>query len=541
MSDRTKKSNYITQSGIRGVTAWAVLSMFLVKMIYMSYQCGMNAMTFYAYAEVVFVMGYVLFGTAIIPVLKKMVYFQINHGNYRNTMKLYRVIEMLLFLIAVICAAVLFFFSDAISVFLFREKLCSLLFKYIAGALFFWIMTAGLKGYMEGIGNPMPGIFADVIAHLISLLVTVLSQPAFSTQGRKVAALMRQDTYAYAYAACSGALGLLIGSLAGFTFLIFVRYIFGKEIRKRARMEESRKTDSAQDILWNFFGNYLKNAFVENIGVILGVVLFGVYAHFKGKTADGAGVLYIGMVLPAMITALLATQLANPFARQLSSIMKQSDYHHAKERMSFYLKMLSYTIIPVLSVGYAVAPLLARVFFDVEQQNAAVVLRIGMISAGLVAYGVFLRKALSVVAKPHIRHICALLLGVSGIVFLSVLKIGGMTGEKCAAYAYVLACLFYMLLTAFFILKKIRIYNRLLDSFVIPAVASVLVAAVVFGIFVVLNGKISDMILLILCIIPAYFIYQAIICFLHIFEAHEWREVPAAGLPVAIAKLFGKY
>lgn len=541
MSDRGKKANYIKQSGIRGMVSWALLALFLVKMIYMSYQCGMRAMTFYAFAEVVFVAGYVLFGIAVIPVLKKMVCFQINHGNYKNTAKLYQVIETLLIAIAIILAAVLFLFSDGISVLLFEEKLCSLLFKFIAFSLLFWIIMSGLKGYMEGIGNPMPGVFADIIAHVTGLLVTIISQPAFSEQGRKVAALMRQESYAYAYAACSGALGLLAGGLVGLLFLIVVRYVFGKEIRRRARLDEARKTDSAQDILWNFFGNYFKTVFVENIGVILGIVLFGLYAHFKGNALDGAGMLYIGMVVFALPVALLASQLATPFARQLSAIMKQSDFHHAKERMSFWLKLLSYTLAPFLAVSFALAPLLARVFFDVEQENMVAVIRIGILSSALVAYGIFFRKALSVVVKPNIRHFCAWLLGGAGIAFLYVLKFAGMTGEKCAAYAYVLACLLYVLVAAFLVLKKIRIYNRLIDSFLIPAVSAILVAAIMFGIFVLLDTKVSDMILLLLCVVLAYIIYHAVICFLHIFEAHEWKEVPASDLPVAFAKLFGKY
>ncbi len=541
MSEKNKRSNYIKQNGIRGTVSWAILALFIVKMIYMSYQTGMNGMAFYAFADVVFVTGYILLGISVLPALKKMVYFQINHGNYKNATKVYRVIEGLLLTISLVFAVVLFFFSTQLSLILFKTKLCSLLFKFIAVALLCWILMSGLKGYMEGIGNAMPGIFADVLAHATGLVVTVLSQPAFSDHGRRVAALMRQDSYAYAYGACSGALGLAVGGLVGLLFLFMIRAVFGKEITRRAHSDETRKTDSAQDIIWNFSGNYLKNAFVDNIGVLLGVVLFILYAHLNGNVEGGAGILYMGMVVLGLPVALLSVQIVTPFARQLTAIIKQADFHHAKERMSFYLKLLSYIVLPCLAVGFALAPLLSETFFDVEQENLVSVIRIGMLSSALVAYGIFFRKVLSVIMKPYLRNLCAGLLGVSGIVFLYVLKLSGMTGEKCTAYAYVLACLLYVLIAGFMVLKKIRIFNQLIDSFLVPLVSAALSAAVVFGVFVLLETKISAGVLLLICGGIAYIVYQVMIVFLHIFEAHEWKEVPASRVPVSIAKMIGKY
>ncbi len=541
MSDRSKRANYIRQSGIRGMVSWVILALYIVKIIYMSYQTGMSAMTYYAYAEVVFIAGYVLCGISIVPVLKKMVYFQMNHGNFKNTAKLYRVIEGLLMVVSVTLAVVLFFFSNGISLFLFKTKLCSLIFKMIAVALLCWILMSGLKGYMEGIGNAMPGIFADLAAHILGLIVTVVTQPFFSQQGREVAALMRQDSYAYAYAACSGALGLAVGGAAGLLFLLAVRFVFGKEIRRRTHDDESRKTDSAQDILWNFFGNYMKSVLTENVGVLLGIVLFILYAHLKGNAVDGAGMLYVGMVVLALPVSLLAFQMANPFVRQFSVIMKQADLHHAKYRMSFHLKMLSYTILPICAGAIALAPVLAKVLFDAEQESVYTIIRIGMVGAGLIAYGVFFRKISVVTIRPFLRHVSIALLGGSGIAFLYVLKLAGLSGEASSAYAYVLACLLYVLITAFFSLKKIKIYNRLFECLLIPFVAALLSGAVVFGLYILLDGIMADILLLFVCSLILYVIYHAVICFLHIFEAHEWKEVPGSDFPIFLAKMMGKY
>ena len=167
--------------------------------------------------------------------------------------------------------------------------------------------------------------------------------------------------------------------------------------------------------------------------------------------------------------------------------------------------------------------------------------RIGMAGGLLVVYGVFFRQVLSVVVKPYLRNICAGMLGVSGIVFLIILKYSGMSGEECVAYAYVLACLFFLLLSCFFVFKKIRIYQNLVESIVLPCASALLSAAVVFGLYILLETKMQPVFVLVLCVLVAYILHNFMITFLGVFKSHEWNEVPAPELPVAMAKMFGKY
>lgn len=541
MSEKNRRTNYLKQSGIKGMASWTILFLFVVKMIYMSYQTGMNGVSYYAYADAVFVLCYILFGVAVLKIEKRLIYFQINHGNYKNAMKVYRVISGSFIAIVTIVSLLLFFGATQISVWLFDTKLCALLVQIMAIAIWFWTIMFSLKGYMEGIGNAMPGIYADLLSFLTALIVTILLQPAFSDYGKRVSALMRQDSYAYAYAACSGVLGLAIGGLVGMLFLIMVRSVFGKEIRRRVRSDEARKTDSAQDILWNFFSNYFMTAMVEHIGVILAIVLFVIYSHMNGLTQGGTGMLYVGIVVLVLPSALIAWQISVPFTRQLTSIMKQSDYHHAKERMSFYLKLLSYTVLPLALVGFALASLLAEILFDVEYAAFTELIKTGMSCSVLVAYGIFFRQVLSVVVKPYVRNLCAGILGLSGIGFWFILSWSGQAAEESVAYAYILACLLYLLLSGFFAIKKIRIYNRLLVSVGMPLLASVFTAAISFGIYVLLAETIPAGGLFLLIAVVAYLVFELVCVVFRLFASHEWMEVPASGFPVILAKMLGKY
>ncbi len=541
MSEKNKRSNFIKQNGVKGIAAWTILFVFVIKMVYLSYQTGMNGVSFYAYGDILFILCYILFGIAVLGIEKRLIYFQFNHGNYRNAMKVYRVITGMLLITATIVSATLFFAAPQLSTLLFHTKLCSLQIRIMSLAIWFWIVMFSIRGYMEGVGNPMPGIYADLLSFLTALIVTILTQPAFTEYGTKVSALMRQDAYLYAYASCSGALGLVIGGILGTMFLIMVRTVFGKEIRRRVRNDEAHKTDSTQDILWNFFSNYIKSVFIEHIGVILAVVLFVVYAHMSGLAQGGAGMLYVGMVVLILPVALPAWQIGASFTKQLTAIMKQADYHHAKERMCFYMKLLSYvTLLPVV-FGGVLASLLAETLFDVEQEALAGVIRIGMVCAVLVAFGIFFRQAMSVLIKPYVRNLCAGLFGVSGIGFWFILSWSGQTPEECVAYAYVLANLLFFLLTGFLVLKKIRIYNRLFECLGISLIGAVIAAAAAFGIYTLLGAMVPSGVMMILSMGVAYLVFELVCVFLHLFEAHEWREVPASGLPVALAKMIGKY
>ncbi len=541
MGERNRRSNYIQQSGVRGIAAWILMLIFLIKMIYMSYKNGMIGMTYYALADSVFLICYLLLGIAVVPILKKMIYFQINHGSYRNAAKVYRVISGSVMFFAAAAAVVMFLLSEQISVLLFGTKLCSLLLKLLAAALVFQIAASCLKAYMEGLGNAMPGIVAELLAHGIGLVITILFQPMFAGYGRKVAALMRQDSYAYAYAVCSGALGLAVGAMAACLFLLAVNAFFGREVKKRIHRDEIKKTDSAQDIIRNFSISYITTAFVDHIGTILAAVLIILYCHTTGNTENGAGMLFCGCILLVLPPALLAMQIALPFTKQLTSIMKQADFHHAKERMSFSLKLLSYSILPYVVSGFAVAPLLAQVLFDAESAECTAIIRIGMLIGLLMVYGIFFRQVLSVLVKPYVRNLYAGLLGISGIVFYVIFERTSMKAEECVAYAYMMACLLYLLVVCFVILKKIRIYNRLLDCVVMPFVSALLAGAVSFGLFILMDGKLPAWILFMICAVITYALHNVVIAVFRVFEAHEWSQIPASGFPVSVAKLTGRY
>jgi len=159
----------------------------------------------------------------------------------------------------------------------------------------------------------------------------------------------------------------------------------------------------------------------------------------------------------------------------------------------------------------------------------------------LLCFGMFFRYIVSILLKPYVRNIYAVLLGISGILFFIVLQRTGMNGEQSVAYSFMLACLFYLLLIGFVVMKKIRIYNRLLQSVVCPLVGAVFGAAVAFGIYILLTGKMPEWLLLVLCGCVIYIIHNIMVVVLQVFESHEWSAVPAGGIPVSFAKMIGKY
>ncbi len=541
MGERNGRKNYIKQSGIKGITTWLVFALFLVKMIYMSYKNGMQGMSYYALADLIFIVGYLMMGLAVVPVMKKMICFQINKGSYKNGIKVYKTISRIMLATSLFVSVVIFVCSEAVSVVLFGTVLCSMMLKFVAAALFVAVIGFCLKGYMEGIGNPVPGMYADVLSHLIGLIVTILFQPMFADYGRKVAALMRQDAYAYAYSACSGSLGLLLGCLSGFLFLLLVKGVFGKEIKKRAKMEETRKTDSARDIMFNYVLGYCKTAFVDYIGVILAAVLLILYCHVTGHAQTGAGMLFSVIVVSVLPVGILASQITAPFARQLGSIMRQSDFHHAKERMAFYLKLLSYSVSLFVALGFALAFLYGNIFFDVEVQEFAVYMRIGAVTSMLLALGIFFRQTFSVLAKPYVRNVYAAILGITGILFFVLLSKNKVSAEESVSYAYMMACLVYLLIVGAAVLKKIRVFNRLGRSVVMPLVSASLAALVSFGICLLLDSKMPDILLYIVCVLCGYLLYNMLIAVVKIFDAHEWNEVPFSNVAVKFAKLTGRY
>ncbi len=541
MNEKNRRGNYIEQGGIASMLMWPILMLFIAKIIYMSYKNGMEGMTYYAYADLLFLGIYILFGLAVVPVMKKMIYFQMNKGSYRNAQKVYRTISGFVLCISGLLAVGLFFFAQSMSEMLFKTVLCTLLIKMMAVAIIFWIPVFCLKGYMEGLGNAVPGMFADLIAGVVGLIVTVLFQPYFAEYGRKVAAVVRQDSYAYAYSVCSGVLGIIIGGLISFLFLLVVKAVFGKEIKQRIRKDEVRKTDSFFDILWNFLSGYVSSILFNHHQMILAIVLVILYCHEQDRSINGVGMIYVSAALIILPIVLMAMQINVPFVRQLTTIMKQLDFHHAREKTSLTLKIVSYSVLPYCAFMIGTAPLIGTLFFDVESAGFDSMLRSCCWIAILVVFGLLFKQSVSVLAKPYMKNVCTAIMPVSGILFYLLLSKNSVTGEDALLYAYMLAGLLYLLVTCFITLKKVRLYSELVESVALPLIAAVISGLTAFGVYVLSGGKMPGIAVFAICVVMAYIVNHVVIIVFRIFKPHEWNVIPGNKIPVLMAKMFGRY
>lgn len=541
MSNKKGKSNYMKQGGVRAVASWLILLIVFVKMIYLSYKNGMSGMTYYGFSVSVYILLYSLLGMAVVPVLRKLVYFQVNKGSHKNAVRIYHVILCFSMVVTLVVAIVLFAFSQLLSSVLFGTVLCSLLFKILALALVVSVPFFCIRGYLEGLGNPMPGVAADIISQVTGLLMTILTQPAFSDYGRKVAELVRVEDYAYAYSVCSGAVGLAAGGIAGLLFMLLIQAVLRKDLKSGIRGDENRNTDSGTDIIWNYVSIYASEMLEKQVGIFLSVVLMVLYCRTAGRAENGGGMLYTGvfwLMVPLLITA---EQMGVPFSRQLTTIMKRLDYHHARERLAVYLKVLSYNIFPYVAFMFGIAGTVGKAFFDVETTDFPGIIRSGILAGGITALAVFFRYVSGVVLKSFLRNLFAVVSVIAGVFFFFVINRSGTAPEKSYIYALMLAWLLYLLMQCLVLLKKMRIYDQLIKSVVLPFAASVLMGVLVFGISALLSGILGAWMTVLVAGVAGYFLYNMFIVVLRVFESHEWTEVPVRKFPVFFTKVLKRY
>lgn len=541
MSERRKKTNFIRQGGVRALFAWPVLLLFCLKMIYLASHNGMMGLQYYAMAGCFFFIFYAALVYSVTPVMKKMVYFQVNKGSYRNAAKVYRSVSICMIVIAAVIALLLFGFSSRISLLLFGTKLCSLLLRLFAVSLVFYTGMACIRGYLEGMGNPMPGMTAEIIASLASLLVTVLLQSLCSDYGGKVADLIRVDSYDYAYSVSCGAAGCLAGSICGFLFLVLILAVFRNVLREREHADDTRMTEKRKDILRNFVSILLAKA-PETLfaPVLLGTMMI-LYCHTPGRTEDGAGILYAGLYLLSVPVILIARQLGQPFSRQLTVILKRADYHHARERICVHVKVLLYMLCPYLIVLLCLAAGVSALFFDTENVQLIHMIRFGVPALLFAGFAVLFTHIAEVVLGQSVRNgmaVAAYLIG-TGCFFLY--GKASVSPEESALFAIMAGWGAYFIVQAVLLFRKIRFLSERFFSCLGFLTAAFGMSLVLILFSVLLYGKMPNWIFMLLAVGIGYVCYNVVVVVLRLFEPYEWKMIPGALFPVFLAKKLNRY
>lgn len=540
MTDKRKRNHYMAQGGPKMWAMYAFLFLFFIKICFMTKKTGVAGIGYFAMAFSVFMLLYFMNGTLIPDIMRKMVLFQVNRRSVRNAVRLYRVISYFSTILSGICSLVMIILSDRISALLFRTPLLSLPIKIFGIALFCMVPQQCMKGYLEGISSQIPGIVSMFILLFIDLVTTFILQNSCMEYGNQVAALMRNQNYYYAYACVSGAIGLAVGSIFSFLFLLLITTLLKQMQKERLQLDETKNSLRTSDILRNYLTNGAKEILLNCFLPLLFFITCIMLSRSESVSMEGAGMMFISMF--AAVPVLMHGSCQGKFAcKQIHSILRKGDYSHARQQIALHLKTMLYSALFVVVFCIFAAKSFCHLFFDVTTDEMLAVFRTAEIAFLLLTIAVMILCIASSYCKNAFMSIVCLCGILVFPVFATVFRNASLDGVRPYVSALLVSGLFMALIGGVVMLQKSHYRDDLIRVFILPCIGGVVVMLVCLIADKIFYQKFGAMTTFLLSLLLSYISYQFVIILTRTFDRHEWNAMPFGNVPVYLAKKLNMY
>lgn len=401
------------------------------------------------------------------------------------------------------------------------------------------MVTAVLRGYFQGVR------FARISRH--SCILQAILVPAagcaggvlLSGYGKKVAALLQNETYLAAYQAAGVCAGISIASLLCLLHLVVV-YLLTRPVLARRRAENDRQynVESASALLGTFSGSFLP-AFMTLLFQSLPILILAqlLFAQGKEGAAESWGIFY-GQVLPLVQGIALLDVI--PFLGMVSQLGREwekGSYQNYRSRIGMVLRLSAFLTAPAMLWLVANAECIA-VAFGQSKGQGAMLLAAGSAGIFLMNLGILASLLLQKTGYPFTCGICA---GAAFLVhLLLMLFLRGYMDDPAAAAA--VSFLLFWLFDLVFMLaagrKVFMLRFRWLGDLVRILLVSALASLPGFFLTTILQAAIGPWPTL--CIsLPVYVvIYVILAVFTGAADLYHMDRLPGGWMVLRVAQLF---
>lgn len=403
-----------------------------------------------------------------------------------------------------------------------------------------------LRGFFQGLGSMMPSAVSQILEQIANAIVSVWAAYVLYKYGMRVGAILgNQENYAAAYGAAGGTLGTGVGALTALLFSCFVLFAYLHVYKRQARREASTKVDTYSYIFRILVATIipvLLSTTIYNCNTLIDMAVFKNIANVQGYSATQISVwngVYTGRYKTLInVPISIASALAASSVPALTAAYTRKKMDEVHLQLNSAIRFIMLIAMPcAVGLGVLAAPILELVHLSDESGIAAVMLQYGAVSIIFFSLSTLsngLLQGINRMKEPLKNAAIALVLHVLILIAL-------MYGFDLNIYAVIFANaafgLIMSFLNAYSLHKYVGYKQEIVKTFLIPAAASGLMGAAVWGFqkamfYLLRNNSIAA----ILSICFGAVIYFVILLLLRGITEQELRRLPKGYLLVRAAK-----
>jgi stage V sporulation protein B len=489
MDSRKKNSNnFIIQGGILAIASLFSRVIGLLYRIPLTNIIGDEGNGIYASAYNVYNIILLLSSYSLPLAVSKMVSVRVGRRQRKNALRIYQGAMLFAVLVGLAACAITFFGAGYLTESLLKSPMSRLSLQVLAPAVFLVAVMGVLRGYFQGIGSTVPTAISQILEQIFNAVISVVAAYILYQQGEKVAALLRQPSYAAAYGAAGGTLGTSAGALAGLLFLLFVMQLYKPHIRKQCRKDRTKKVESWSSIYRTLFLTIvpvLLSTTIYNISSIIDQGIFNHVMALQGYTTKVYNSLYgiysMKYKVLSNVPIALASAMAASSVPSVSSAFAAGDGDLVRSKIASAIRVTMVLSIPcAVGMGILASPILTMLLHD-STPLAANLLRIGSISILFYSLSTLTNGILQGIDRMRSPVIHAAIALVIHVLAFVLMILGFKWNIYAMVYADVLFAVIMCILNNLSIQKHIGYRQEFTKTFFVPLASAVFMGIVVWA------------------------------------------------------------
>ena len=462
--------------------------------------------------------------------ISRMVAEKVASNNYSGAKLTFKAALILMLILGSVASLVIFFFGNNIAS-LQGNTGATLAYVAISPAIIFSAVISAYRGYFQGRQNMLPSSLSMCVEQATKIVFGLYFASLWLPQGT-------------AYGVMGAVLGVAISEVLAFIVLAIQFSFYAKKDKKTLTFDKSVRYS------YHDYRSEIVSVFKVALPITLGCLilpltllidsLFIVNILTKiGYSTSVATALYglqTGVVnslinLPAVISLSIATAIVPTLSQ--SSVKGESENLSTKVKLSIKISWLialpcfagilifSRQIITLLYSGG-----LSSHVID-EFAIATNLLRLSSISIIYIAFLQVFTATLQALKKSYVPLVNLLIAGtvkiVLNITLISTASINIQGASISNIVCYFIACL----LNLIYLRKIINIKINIKQFFILPVLSTLVMAALSYGIFNILNNFLSAHLSMLFAISVGAFVYLVLIIFARVFDSEEKKYIPS--------------
>ncbi len=541
-------SNFLVQGSILAAASIIAKVIGLIYRIPLKNTLGNEGISYYSTANEIYAILLMISCFNLPLAISKLVSERVHKGEYRNAHRVFLCAVRFALVTGGGIALFTYIFAGVITKYLMSYELAVYGLRVLVPAILISAIIGTFRGYFQGYSNMVPTAISQVIEQIVNAIVTIVCANIMYSYGMSLAAKNGNELLGPAWGAAGGTFGTVASITVALIFMMIVYKLQYKTLRRNMRRDQSSKTESEAKIYRALIATIVPVIFstvIYNISNVVDQGIFNKVLQGQGYTEAQYGAIwgvYTGEFRVLMNVPLaLASCLAPSVVPSLTAAMANHNRVEARHKIKTSIRFTMFLTIPCAAGMAALAKPIITMLFHPEQglSLSAGIMQIGSLMIVFYALSTLttgILQGLGQMKQPLINCSIALVLH---IILLYVLLTAGNLNIYAVVYANIAFALIVCILNGISIKRFIGYRQEYYKTFVVPAIASVIMGFAAFIVYSFFNAFAGNTIGTVMGILAGVAVYGIGMVAFHGITTEELAMFPKGHLIIKLLRKMG--